>query len=67
MIGYYRTDTLGNTKPRRKNPVYGQIFDQLRDLEYTIGEANVIASEAVYYLAQHSDWSIGQAIREALK
>ena len=57
----------GNTKATRKDPRYIEIFDRMRDMEYTVGEARWVASDAVALLNQHPDWTIEQAIREVLK
>jgi len=54
-----------NTKAGRKDPRYTEIFDTLRDLEYTVRQARSIAGNAVKLLDEHPDWTMGKAILEA--
>jgi len=66
-MGYYQMNNKGNTKANRKDPKYIEVFDCLRDLEFTVSESNMIAGHACYLLIQHPEWTIGEAIREVLK
>ena len=67
-MGHYQMKgNKGNTKANRKDPKYIEVFDYLRDLEFTVSESKMIAGEACYYLILHPDWTIERTIKEVLK
>lgn len=67
-MGHYQMrGSRGNTRAAHKNPSYIEIFERLRDLEYTVREARWITKRAVQYLAEHPDWTNEQAIKEVMK
>ena len=67
-MGHYQMlGSKGNTKANRKDPKYIEVFNYLRDLEYTVSESNMIAGHTCYYLMMYPHWTIEQAIREVLK
>ena len=62
-MGYYQMrGNKGNTKANRKDPKYIEIFDRLRDLEYSVGESTWVAKDATKYLNEHPNCSIEDAI-----
>lgn len=65
-MGYYQIKAKHNTEAGRKDPKFIDIFDRMRDLEYTVVQARMIAWQACYYLNLHPDWTQEQAIRKAL-
>ena len=65
-MGYYQMKRMP-TKAGRKNPRYIEVFDRLRDLEYTVGEARCYAGATVKLMDAHPDWTTEEAIREAFK
>lgn len=65
-MGYYQAKAKHNTEAGRSDPKYVEVFDQMRDLEYTVGQARMIAWEACYFMNLHPDWTKEQAIRQAL-
>ena len=66
-MGYYQTKAKRNTEAGRKDPKFVEIFDQMRDMEYSVAQARMIAWEACYFMNLHPDWAREQAIQEALK
>ena len=56
-----------NTKANRKDPRYIEIFNRLRDLEYSVGESHWVAEDAIKYLDQCPKCSIEDAISEVFK
>ena len=67
-MGHYQMiGNNGNTKANRKDPKYIEIFNRLRDLEYSVGESHWVAEDAVKYLDQHPACSINDAISEVFK
>jgi len=66
-MGYYQMKTKHNTQAGRKDAQYIEIFDRMRDLEYTVAQARIIAWESCYWLKLHPDLTAEQAIRQALK
>ena len=65
-MGYYQMRAKGNTDAGRKGPKFVEIFDRMRDLEYTVAQARRIAWESCYFLNLHPDWTTEQAIKQAL-
>jgi len=66
-MGYYQIKAKQNTKAGRKDPRYVEIFDRLRDLEYTVGEARWVAEETIKIMDANLDWTIEEAIRKVLE
>ena len=65
-MGYYQMKKMP-TKAGRKDPRYIQIFDHLRDLEYTVAQARMVAQEACYFMNLHPNWTAKEAIRKVLE
>lgn len=65
-MGYYQDKAKHNTEAGRKDPKFVEIFDQMRDLEYNVAQARMIAWEACYFMSLHPDWTSEQAISKAL-
>jgi len=65
-MGYYQQKARHNTDAGRKDPKFVEIFDQMREMEYTVSQARMIARHACYYMELHPDWTKEQAIRKAL-
>jgi len=64
-MGHYQMNTNRgrlNTKSGRKDPRYVEVFDTLRDMEYTVGEARWVASEAVKLMDENHYLTISEAI-----
>ena len=67
-MGYFKmTGTGGNTKAGRKDPRYIELFDWLRDMDYTVREARCIASEAVAEMDKDPNLTKEQAVRMVLQ
>ena len=65
-MGYYQIRAKHNTKAGCKDPKYIEIFDRMRDLEYTAAQSKMIASEVCHWLNLYPDWTVEQAIRRVL-
>ena len=66
-MGYYQIKSRQSTQAGRKDPKYIEIFDRMRDLEYTVSQSKIIAWEACYFMNLHPEWTEEQAIRKALE
>ena len=65
-MGYYQQKAKHNTEAGRKDPKFIEIFDQLRDMEYSVAQARMIAWEACYFIKLNPDWTREQAIKQAI-
>jgi len=66
-MGHYQMKAKRNTEAGRSDPQFVEIFDQLRDMEYTVSQARMIAWESCYFLNLHPDWTKEQAISKVLE
>ena len=69
-MGHYQMNTNRgrlNTKSGRRDPRYVEAFEQLRDMEYTVGEARWVAEDAVKLMDEHPDWTVSKAIMEVFE
>jgi len=66
-MGYYQQKAKRNTQAGRSDPKFIEVFDQMRDLEYTVAQARIIAWEACYFMNLHPDWTKEEAISKALE
>jgi len=66
-MGHYQMKAKRNTEAGRSDPKFVEIFNQMRDMEYTVSQARMIAWEACYFLNLHTDWTKEQAIRKVLE
>jgi len=69
-MGHYQMNTNRgrlNTKSGRKDPRYIEAFEQLRDMEYTVGEARWVADEVLKLMDANHYLTISEAIIEVFK
>lgn len=69
-MGHYQMNTKYgqlNTESGRSDPRYNEIFEQMRDMEYTVAQSRMIAWEACYFMNLHPDWTKEQAIGKVLE
>jgi len=67
-MGYYHmTPNRSNVKANRKDSRYIEIFELLRDCEFTVGESRWVAEDALNYMEMHPDCSIQDAISAVFK
>jgi len=66
-MGYYQMTSKGNTKANRTDPRYIEIFDNLRDLEFTVREARCIASEVVAIMNQNPELTLEEAYKKVMQ